>query len=93
MFPPGLASDAIRPEASGSPAGANTIGISDVALFAATVGGVPDVKITSTFERTNSAAISSKRCVAAHRYSIVMVRPSYQPSSRSRCTRAVTRWP
>src|SRR5262245_35721888 len=45
MFPPGRASDATRPEASGSPAGANTIGICDVALFAATVGGVHDVTL------------------------------------------------
>jgi len=74
-FPPGRASDATRPATNGSPAGANTIGISDVALFAATVGGVPDVKMTSTFERTNSAAMSSKRCVAAHRYSITIGTP------------------
>src|SRR5260370_39463693 len=49
MFPPGRASDATRPDANGSPAGAHTIGVSDVGLFAATDGGVPDVKMTSTF--------------------------------------------
>src|SRR5262249_43120065 len=79
MFPPGRASDATRPEANGSPAGANTIGISDVALLTAKVGGVPDVKMTCTFERTHPAAISAKRCGATHPYSIARVRPSTQP--------------
>src|SRR5262245_46525735 len=33
--------------------------MTDVACFAATVGGVADVTMTSTFSRTNSAAISA----------------------------------
>jgi hypothetical protein len=51
---------------------------------------VPCVTMTSILSRTNSAAISAKRSVrpSAQRYSIVTVRPSIQPSSRSRCTKA-----
>jgi hypothetical protein len=50
---------------------------------------VPAVTITSTFILTNSAAISAKRSLrpSAHRYSMVTVRPSIQPSSRSRSTK------
>ena len=50
----------------------------------------PDVTMTSTLSRTNSAAISAKRSLrpSAQRYSIATVRPSIQPSSRSRCTKA-----
>jgi hypothetical protein len=46
--------------------------------------------MTSTLSRANSAAISTKRSgrLSAQRYSIVAVRPSIQPSSRSRCTNA-----
>ena len=54
----------------------------------------PDVTMTSTLSRTNSAAISAKRSLrpSAQRYSIATVRPSIQPSSRSRCTKAATHW-
>jgi len=50
----------------------------------------PDVTMTSTLSRTSSAAIDSKRSVSpsAHRTSNAIVRPSIQPSSRSRCTNA-----
>src|SRR5262245_19299228 len=58
-LPPGRAREATRPVPTGSPAVANTIGMTDVACFAATVGGVEDVTMTSTFSRTNSAAISA----------------------------------
>ena len=66
--------------------------MTDVACFAARTVGVPDVTMTSTLSRTNSAAISAKRSSrpSAQRYSIVTVRPSIQPSSRSRCTKAAT---
>ena len=55
---------------------------------------VPDVTMTSTLSRTNSAAISAKRSLrpSAQRYSIATVRPSIQPSSRSRCTKAASPW-
>jgi hypothetical protein len=63
-----------------------------VACFAATTDGVAYVTMTSTLSRTNSFAISV-RCSyrpSAQRYSIATVRPSIQPSSRNRCTKAVT---
>src|SRR5262249_34681718 len=46
--------------------------------------------ITSTFRRTNSAAIAAKSSVrpSAQRYSIAKLRPSVQPNSRRRCTKA-----
>src|SRR5262245_45483394 len=55
----------------------------------------PDVTMTSTFNRTNSAAISAARelCPSAQRYSIATVRPSTQPRSCSRCRKAATHWP
>jgi len=78
-----------------SPAAAKTMGMTDVACLAATIAAVADVTMTSTLRRTNSAAISSKRSVrpSAQRYSIATVRPSIQPSSRSRCTNAANHWP
>jgi hypothetical protein len=82
-----------KPLPTGSFATANTIGMTDVACFAAR-SAVPDVTITSTFSRTNSAAISAKRSSrpSAQRYSTAMVRPSIQPRSRNRCTKAATHW-
>ena len=92
-LPPGRARLGTSLEPSGSFAAANTIGIADVACFAASTAP-PTVTITSTLSRTNSAAISSKRsgCPSAQRYSIATVRPSIQPSSRSRCANAATHW-
>ena len=71
---------------------AKTIGMTEVACFAANTEG-PDVRMTSTLSRTNSAAISAKRSnrPSAQRTSIATVRPSIQPSSRSRCTKAALR--
>src|SRR5215467_8441968 len=82
------------PVSTGLAAVANTIGITDVACFAARTGGVLCVRMTSTFSRTNSAANSAKRSLrpSAQRYSIVTVRPSIQPRSRSRCTKAAVNW-
>src|SRR6516165_9529054 len=92
-LPDGRARLAIRPVPSGSLA-TNTIGITDVACFAATTAA-PNVTIISTLSRTNSAAISATRSgrASAHRTSIAALRPSIQPSSRSRCTNAATHWP
>jgi len=94
-LPPGRAKLAIRPVPTGSPAAPKTIGMTDVACLAATIASVADVTMTSTLSRTNSVAISAKRSgrPSAQRYSIVMVRPSIQPSSRRRCTKAATHWP
>src|SRR5262249_14609859 len=60
-------------------------GIVDVACFAAEIA-FPPVTMTSTLDRTNSATNSVMRSSrpSAQRYSILMVRPSIQPSSRSR---------
>jgi len=68
--------------------------MTEVACFAAKTGG-PAVTMTSTLTRTNSAAISAKRSErpSAQRTSIATVRPSIQPSSRSRCSKAATHWP
>jgi hypothetical protein len=46
-------------DADRSPIDANTIGMADVACFAATVGAVADVTMTFTFRRTNSTNTSS----------------------------------
>ena len=64
----------------------------DVACFEAVTAGVPDVTMTSTLSPTNSAANSAKRSSrpSLQRYSIATLRPSIQPSSRSRCARETT---
>src|SRR5262245_59693136 len=92
MLPPGRARLATRPLPTGSPAVAKTMGMIDVACFVARVCGVPDVTMTLTLSRTNSAALWAARSArpSDQRYSIAMVRPSVQPSSRSRCTKAAT---
>jgi hypothetical protein len=89
MLPPGRARLETKPAPTGSFATAKTIGMVDVACFAAR-STPPDVRMTSTLSRTNSAAISAARSwrPSAQRYSIATVRPSLQPSSRSRCTNA-----
>jgi len=94
ILPPGRGRLATMPLPTGSPAVANTIGITDVACFAAMVGGVLCVRITSTLSRTNSSAISAKRSVrpSPQRYSIATLWPSVQPSARSRCTKAAVKW-
>jgi len=94
-LPPGRARLATKPVPTGSPAAAKTMRMTDVACLAATTAAVADVTMTSTLRRTNSAAISAARSVrpSAQRYSIATVRPSIQPSSRSRWTKAATHWP
>src|SRR6516164_9429654 len=56
---------------------------------------LPYVTMTSTFRRTKSVAISAERSFrpSAQRRSILMVRSSIQPSSRSRCAKATTHAP
>src|SRR5262245_18013578 len=62
--------------------------------MAAATAAVPDVAMTLTLSRTNSAAISAARSArpSTQRYSILIVRLSIQPSSPSRCTKAATHW-
>jgi hypothetical protein len=52
---------ATRPLPSGSGAAGNTMGMTEVACFAATTAA-PEVTMTSTLSRTNSAASSHSRC-------------------------------
>jgi hypothetical protein len=88
-LPPGRAKLVTRPPRTGSGAIAKTMGITAVACFR--VGAaIAFVTITSTLRRMNSAAISAMRsgCPSFQRYSIATVRPSIQPSSRSRWTKA-----
>ena len=93
ILPPGRARLTTKPLPSGSSAKAKTIGMTDVACFAARTAA-PPVTMTSTLSRTNSAAMSAKRSLrpSPQRYSIATVRPSIQPSSRSRCTKAAVHW-
>src|SRR5262245_13193771 len=60
-LPPGRARLATRPFPSGSAASAKTIGMTEVACFAATIGTVAAVTMTSTLSRTSSAASSAAR--------------------------------
>jgi hypothetical protein len=55
-----------------------TIGIVELARFAASVAGVPRVRIRSTLRRTSSAASSAKRSVrpSAERYRMTRLGPS-----------------
>jgi hypothetical protein len=88
-LPPGCARLATRPPPTGSGPNGKTMGMIAVACF--NVGtAVAFVTMTSTLRRTNSAAISVLRSgrPSNQRYSNAMVRPSIQPSSRSRPTRA-----
>ena len=93
-LPPGRARLATMPLPTGSAAAANTIGITDVACFAAMTAGVVCVTMTSTLSRTNSATISAKGSArpSAQRYSMVTVRPSIQPSSCSLLMNAEVQW-
>jgi hypothetical protein len=79
----------------GPPGSAKTIGSAAVAFFAASAAWVPCATMTSALARTNSAAISAMRSLrpSAQRYSIAMVCPSVQPSSRRRCTKAAAHCP
>ena len=59
--PTGRARLATKPRATGSPLVTMMMGIVVVALLAARVPGVPDVKIRSTLSPTSSVAKSGKR--------------------------------
>ena len=88
---PGRARFATKPLPTGSNAIGNTMGMTEVARMAAATP-FPPVTMTSTFRRTNSVAISAIRSLrpSAQRTSIARLRPSTQPSSRNRCTKAAT---
>lgn len=70
------------------------MGIVPVAFLAAWAPGVPPAEtMTSTFESTSSAASAGSRSAfpSADLYSIVLFRPSIQPSSRKLCLNASSR--
>src|SRR5262249_16780260 len=93
-LPPGRARLATRPLPRGSFPNTNTMGIVDVACF--TVGAELEfVTIISALSRANSAANSAGRSGRpfVQRYSIATVRPSIQPSSRSRAAKAAVHGP
>src|SRR5262249_10916423 len=88
-LPPGRERLVTRPAATGSVPKATTIGMVDVACFTG-AAALSAGTMTSTLRRTNSAATSAKRSgrPSAQRYLIVTVRPSIQPSSPKRRTKA-----
>jgi hypothetical protein len=87
---PGRAKFSTNPVPSGSTATANTMGMTDVACFAAGTPA-PVVTMTSTFSLTNSAAISLYNSTrpSAQRPSTAMLRPSIHESSCNRCRKGV----
>ena len=86
---PGRARFSTNAVPRGSTATANTIGMTDVACFAAGTPA-PVVTMTSTFSLTNSAAISLYNSTrpSAQRPSTAMLRPSIHESSCNRCRKA-----
>ncbi len=93
MFPPGRARLATWPVPTGSACIVKTMGIEDVAAFAACTKIEPRVTMRSTLSRTRSAASSGSRAElpSAQRDSIRMFLPSIQPrfpsSTRKPCHR------
>ncbi len=88
-LPPGRDRLATNPLPSGSTATGKTIGIDDVACFAAATA-LPPATMMSTSRFTNAWAIAGACSLrpSVQRYSMVMVRPLIQPSSPSRCSNA-----
>ena len=66
-LPPGRLRLATRPNATGSPPAAKTIGMVVVAAFAASAAAVPPATITATRRRTRSAASAGSRSILALR--------------------------
>jgi hypothetical protein len=78
-LPFGRAKLSTSPTLTGSSATPNTIGIVEVAAFAASAAGMPPIAtITATWRSTRSAAIAGSRsyCPSAQRYSIATFCPS-----------------
>ena len=92
-LPPGRPRLATAPLPTGSETSVNTMGMMEVAAFAASVPGVALVTITSTFSATSSAASAGMRSLrlSACRYSMTRFLPSTQPSAASRLRKAVSR--
>jgi hypothetical protein len=77
-LPPGCERLETTPAPTGSPTPVKTIGMVEVAFFAANAAGVLNVVIKSTFEPTSSAAKAPRRSSfpSAHRISRTISRPS-----------------
>ena len=77
MFPPGRASEATKPEPTGSAVVAKTIGMVCVTRLSAATAGVEGATISSTFCLTSEAASSgSSLVVFGQTAAMAMVRPS-----------------
>ena len=87
-LPPGRARVAIRPDPTGSDTAKNTIGMDEVARFAATAAGDAQARIRSTRLAASSAASagSASKLPSAQRTSSARLLPSTWPSARS-CSR------
>ena len=84
-LPPGRARLATKPTRTGSATAMKTIGMVDVAFFAARLGCGAKATISSGFSATNSCASTGKRstCPPAARKSMRRLRPSTQPARRN----------
>ena len=93
ILPPGRATLAMIPCATGSFTSTNTTGIVEVARFIACAEVVLLATITSGLAATNSAAMSRVRSKLPpdHRMSTLTFRPSSQPSCRKLCKNASSR--
>src|SRR5215468_9625430 len=74
MFPPGRANDLMKPDLTGSEADAITIGIVEVARWAATTAGVATATITSGRRASNSLISDGKRSIFPSAYLVSMMR-------------------
>src|SRR5262245_8362810 len=72
-----------------------TIGMTDVACLAATIAAVADVTMNINLapDELDRDFVEALVRPSAQRYSIATVRPSIQPSSCNRRTKAATHWP
>ncbi len=89
--PPGCARFVTKPDATGSDV-TMTMGMVDVAPFTAKAAGLFPTMITSALRSTSSSVSLGRRsmCPCAVRNSILMLRPSTYPNSRSHWPSALT---
>jgi len=96
-LPPGWARLSTKPAPTGSGTITNTIGTVRVASNTAAAPALPLATMTSNASAANSVAalLVSAASPAPQRASICRLRPSIQPSSRSRCKKTATQrpWP
>src|SRR5947209_671479 len=93
-LPPGWLKLATRPPAIGSAPVSKTIGMEEVAAFAARAAArLPGAAITATFRATSSAASDGRRALwlSAHLYSMRRLRPSSKPPLARPALKELTR--